>query len=259
MSHAFENSHIVARIASFRFDLASQQQLLQFATINSTFRESVLGVFLPTKLSLLVQPGKSESVDFKKLFFLSQLSNKFLFEKLSSAPKSNKRTRPVAVVSRENADDDQEVSRRRKTVAPKIFAPPAHVIFAATTKKRAAGSSANIDPIYSDQKGANDRIYFDASSGKYWNLSLGQTNIGANNNKFYNLQLIQKENGSFVMFSRWGRVGENGQFSAIGVSDLEEGKKVFCQKFRDKTGNDWTEILQDDSKFQQAPGKYDLV
>jgi poly [ADP-ribose] polymerase len=39
---------------------------------------------------------------------------------------------------------------------------------------------------------------------------LNQTDIAANNIRFYILQLLTK-NGSFWVFSRWGRAGENGQ------------------------------------------------
>ncbi len=37
--------------------------------------------------------------------------------------------------------------------------------------------------------------------------------------------------------------------------DLDEAKRVFCQKFSDKTKNDWA----DRRSFQKVPGKYDLL
>jgi len=39
------------------------------------------------------------------------------------------------------------------------------------------------------------------------NVMPNQTNIGANNNKFYKTQLVETC-ASFYLFTRWGRVGE---------------------------------------------------
>jgi len=52
---------------------------------------------------------------------------------------------------------------------------------------------------------------------------LNQTNISQNNNKFYVIQLLKSGNG-YYLFTRWGRVGENGQNSC----------KRTCPKFDEK-------------------------
>ena len=61
---------------------------------------------------------------------------------------------------------------------------------------------------------------------------LNQTNIGANNNKFYVIQLLTK-GGKFYAWNRWGRVGETGQNSLVGPVDLAKAQKAFQSKFKD--------------------------
>lgn len=56
-------------------------------------------------------------------------------------------------------------------------------------------------------------------------------------------------------FSRWGRVGLDGQNSLNNFSALAMAMDWFCQKFNDKTKNIWQERHQ----FVQRPQKYFLV
>ena len=47
--------------------------------------------------------------------------------------------------------------------------------------------------------------------GTIYDVSLNQTNVGGNNNKFYRIQiLVSKSARSFATWTRWGRVGERG-------------------------------------------------
>ena len=71
-----------------------------------------------------------------------------------------------------------------------------------------------------------------------WDAMLNQTNIGHNNNKYYVIQLIQS-GGKFYTWTRWGRVGEPGQNALLGNGTLDDAKKCFKAKFRDKTSNAW--------------------
>ncbi|KAM6169467.1 protein mono-ADP-ribosyltransferase PARP3 [Rhynchocyon petersi] len=87
-----------------------------------------------------------------------------------------------------------------------------------------------------------------------YDCTLNQTNIGNNNNKFYIIQLLVDGN-SFSCWNRWGRVGEVGQSKLSPFSSLEEAKKDFEKKFRDKTKNSWAER----DHFTAHPGKYTLI
>lgn len=83
---------------------------------------------------------------------------------------------------------------------------------------------------------------------------LNQTNIGHNNNKFYIIQ-VAKDKKSFLCFTRWGRVGEQGQHSVDAAANVDGAIKAFKKKFKDKTRNDWDER----EKFTPMSGKYTLI
>jgi len=104
-------------------------------------------------------------------------------------------------------------------------------------------------------QGASYHVYTEGS--EVWDCMLNQTNIQSNNNKYYLIQLLEKDAGKgFAVWMRWGRVGYSGQnsFTVCG-SDLEKAKSVFVKKFNDKTRNSWN----DRENFEKVAGKYDLV
>ena len=90
-----------------------------------------------------------------------------------------------------------------------------------------------------------------------WDAMLNQTNVGSNNNKYYLLQLIQK-NGIWFTWFRWGRIG----YSNSHQNKLESffcpssAKENFKKKFKDKTKNSWPCAFED---FKKYSGKYDLI
>lgn len=87
-----------------------------------------------------------------------------------------------------------------------------------------------------------------------WDAMLNQTNIGANNNKFYVIQLVEA-GGKYHAWTRWGRVGEVGQSALLGNGTLEDACKCFEAKFKDKSGNAWANR----ASFVAKPGKYTLI
>ena len=88
-----------------------------------------------------------------------------------------------------------------------------------------------------------------------YDAMLNQTNIGANNNKFYVIQVLKDKDGKFYAWNRWGRVGEPGQNTMKGPVSEAEAIKDFEKKFQDKTKNKWA----DRSAFKPAAGKYMLI
>jgi len=92
-----------------------------------------------------------------------------------------------------------------------------------------------------------------------YNVMLNQTNLGANNNKFYKLQLLvdpSSGSGSTTLFTKWGRVGEPGKTQEQGpFADINDATKEFCKKFKSKTGNNF----DDRANFVSKKGKYTLV
>ena len=86
--------------------------------------------------------------------------------------------------------------------------------------------------------------------------SLNLSNIGENNNKFYNLQLLSRhsEQPDYAVWTRWGRVGERGQDKLEQGLALEAAKTLFRKKFRDKTGLTW-----ENRASPAKPKKYTLI
>ena len=86
-------------------------------------------------------------------------------------------------------------------------------------------------------------VYID-DSGLIWDATLNQTNAGANNNKFYRIQLLEDPNSStFKTWTRWGRVGEYGQNTVLGNGSLKQAQAEFQKKFKDKSGLAWDNRL----------------
>lgn len=79
----------------------------------------------------------------------------------------------------------------------------------------------------------------------------------ANNNKFYIIQLLVNPKAKqYEVWTRWGRVGVDGQHACKKCGgNLEAAKKEFTSKFRAKTENAWSERHD----FQKVPGKYLLI
>ncbi|KAJ3452092.1 DNA ligase [Anaeramoeba flamelloides] len=71
-----------------------------------------------------------------------------------------------------------------------------------------------------------------------YSVMLNQTNLGQNNNKFYEIQLIHEPNG-YKVFTHWGRVGYRGQVGYSFFSDQGSAVREFQKKYKLKTGNNW--------------------
>ncbi|XP_074645032.1 protein mono-ADP-ribosyltransferase PARP3-like [Tubulanus polymorphus] len=89
-----------------------------------------------------------------------------------------------------------------------------------------------------------------------YDCMLNQTNIGHNNNKFYVIQVLLDDEGSYYCWNRWGRVGETGASALKGpFDDLQKAVSDFEKKFKDKTKNAW----KDRESFSPVKGKYTLI
>lgn len=76
-------------------------------------------------------------------------------------------------------------------------------------------------------------------NGKVYSATLNQTNISHNNNKFYNLQILQSDKNSGINYfmTRWGRVGKAGQKSILGPYTINVAIAEYESKFREKHVN----------------------
>ncbi|KAH9855747.1 poly polymerase catalytic domain-containing protein [Lenzites betulinus] len=87
-----------------------------------------------------------------------------------------------------------------------------------------------------------------------WDAILNQTDLGKNANKFYVLQLLHPagNESNCILFTRWGRVGENGQSQKKGPWPPALAVNEFKKQFQAKAGTSW------DKRVGMAPkkGKY---
>lgn len=70
-----------------------------------------------------------------------------------------------------------------------------------------------------------------------YDVTLNQTNLQHNNNKFYRIQLLEDDGVKhFSVWMHWGRVGKVGKNNLVSCgSDLQKAKDIFQKKFFDKT------------------------
>lgn len=87
-----------------------------------------------------------------------------------------------------------------------------------------------------------------------YTITLNQTHIDTNNNKFYIIQVLEAS-GKFYSWNRWGRVGEDGQNKLLPCPTKEKAVSEFEKKFREKTKNQWANR----GSFKPASGKYTIV
>jgi len=78
-------------------------------------------------------------------------------------------------------------------------------------------------------------------------------------NHFYKMQLIyQASKNLYVMFTRWGRIGESGQYQHTPFGTVDEAVLEFGKLFRTKTGNAWANHPVH-AHFERKPKKWNLV
>ncbi|CAD7941933.1 unnamed protein product [Amoebophrya sp. A120] len=98
-----------------------------------------------------------------------------------------------------------------------------------------------------------------------YNAKLNQTSLSRNNNKYYIIQLLEhdlKRGSLFVLWTRWGRHGYEGQHANVIFSTVthprnlkEAALQAFTQKFYDKTANHFGKepFTHVDGKYQYLP------
>ncbi|OMJ69090.1 hypothetical protein SteCoe_33275 [Stentor coeruleus] len=71
---------------------------------------------------------------------------------------------------------------------------------------------------------------------------------------FYRMQMLHDKNRDvYVVFTRWGRIGETGAFQRTPFSVKDEAEKEFKTIFKNKSGNEWG------TNFVRVKGKYMLA
>lgn len=70
---------------------------------------------------------------------------------------------------------------------------------------------------------------------------------------FYKLQMLYDSiRDLYVVFTRWGRIGEDGMNQRTPFNNVDEAKKELCSIFKSKTGNDFLDL----DNFARVTKKY---
>ncbi|KAG2142574.1 poly polymerase catalytic domain-containing protein [Suillus cothurnatus] len=87
-----------------------------------------------------------------------------------------------------------------------------------------------------------------------WDAMLNQTEVGSNKNKFYVIQLLHPigNDTQSSLYTRWGRVGENGASQIKGPWSSDFAISEFKKQFRSKSGVAWPQRFG----MVAAKGKY---
>mmetsp|Transcript_3384 Transcript_3384/g.2937 ORF Transcript_3384/g.2937 Transcript_3384/m.2937 type:complete len:138 (+) Transcript_3384:1788-2201(+) len=73
---------------------------------------------------------------------------------------------------------------------------------------------------------------------------------------FYRMQVLHDFNQDvYILFTRWGRIGEDGSYQNTPFSKKEDCIKEFKKVFHDKSHNDWDKK----DSFEKKPHKYKLL
>ncbi|KAJ7171802.1 poly polymerase catalytic domain-containing protein [Mycena crocata] len=143
-------------------------------------------------------------------------------------PASKKAKKAPAKKAKKAADDDKEEEDEEDEEEDD---PPAKMV---TVLKR---GRAPIDPF--SGKVNTHQVYSNAEG--VWDAMLNQTNIGENNNKFYVLQLLHPigNDATSYLFTRWGRVGLDGQTQLKGPFPAAQAVAEFKKQFKAKAATNW--------------------
>ncbi|XP_052272329.1 poly [ADP-ribose] polymerase tankyrase-like isoform X2 [Dreissena polymorpha] len=102
-------------------------------------------------------------------------------------------------------------------------------------------------------------IVFDQAQGIPYDVVLSKIEIHSflyDTYNFYKIQIIHhKAKNIFILFTKWGRIGTTGQYQQTPYQKLSDAVASFCQIFKSKTGNKWTNIKE----FSKVAKKYHLV
>ncbi|ETI23630.1 hypothetical protein G647_05432 [Cladophialophora carrionii CBS 160.54] len=157
--------------------------------------------------------------------------------KASAAKKASKRTRQQDDEEEDNLQPAKKSRQSDRTKAPAATAAPT------------AKSDIKV-PVDQQVPSASDYTVYIDDDGVIYDATLNKSDAGANNNKFYRVQVLEANN-NFKTWTRWGRVGDRGQTKWLGDGDHLHAISQFKTKFKEKSGIAW-----EDRDGPSKKGKY---
>ena len=193
-------------------------------------------------------PKKTKSKNTKKSSKYESESS----EDDSPAPSKSKKEKEKAAAKKKSkrteesdSDDEERTKSAKVTIKPKS-------VKSFGKKNLIKKGRGVVEPLSGKQ--ADCHIY--ESGDDVFQCMLNQSNVHANNNKFYQIQLIESDSGgNWWVFTRWGRNGTPGSTGIKPFGTIAAAEKEFKTKFRAKTLNQWDS--RDD--FVKRPNQYQLM
>jgi len=107
-------------------------------------------------------------------------------------------------------------------------------------EKQLANVKAKVDSVGND----NEPLEVVYDNNEPYDCYLNKVNIrnGAYGEyMFYRMQLLHETNRDlYIVYTRWGRIGDTGMFQKTPFGTKEEAEIEFCKIFKSKTGNEWS-------------------
>jgi len=134
---------------------------------------------------------------------------------------------------------------KSKADEPPSRAPPSKK--ARTSGPKGAPAVDKACPLSDVQVYCEDDVYFD--------VEMVQQDIPANMDKYYDMQLLEDDDGEYHVLYHWGRAGTSGSTKCDKMPDLDKAKKEFGSTFRSKSGYAWGSSSYSPAKM----GKYTVI
>ncbi|GFR62300.1 poly [ADP-ribose] polymerase [Elysia marginata] len=139
---------------------------------------------------------------------------------------------------------------------PDVDKPAQHVLQRHTSEQNEATYIHTVDDNCNVNNG---ELVKDAELDRYYDVLMTKVDVKRGNwglYNFYQIQLVyQPAKNLYILFTRWGRIGDDGQYQHTPFAEREAAVKEFAKVFREKSGNKWEDI----NKYEQKPRKYRLV
>jgi ankyrin repeat protein/predicted DNA-binding WGR domain protein len=148
-------------------------------------------------------------------------------------------------VSVPNFEEDADVYYKQKELEYKA-------------KAAAEEKGIELDSYISSNMKQTSRVLCDENNTPY-DLYMTKVDIKKgqfSGNVFYRMQLLHETNRDvYFIFTRYGRIGDSGQYQTTSFSTLNEAIQEFKNIFKSKSGNEWTNA----ANFHRIKNKYKLV
>lgn len=173
--------------------------------------------------------------------------------KAEPSPEPKAKAKGKAKAKAAAKDEPETGSKRKAETTEESVRPEAKKARTENGAAKSTSSGNRVRPVDAAMPGREKYSVVDD-----WSILLNQTNVGANNNKYYKIQVVSENNKQFFCWTHWGRVGHGGQSKLEPCgTDVDRAIKEFKAKFKQKTSVDHAKLETHD--WTPKVGKYTYV